>query len=190
MISRLKTPEEGERKSKKREYREWSRNTNKHNPPKAHPRRTHTHRKKTHPLSWARKGYSADPSLIITDPSYSGDPSHFVDPFLIVTDPVNDLPLSQSDRHEQPNPEPICPSCEQPTPRSDHPVSDSLLDRAATFRSTHRVHVATTVATIKSPMNRSLSLCHWSPSLTIGLGILIFLFWLLFLWLFIYFDSL
>ena len=33
------------------------------------------------------------------------DPSHSADPFFIVTDPVNDPPLSQSDRHEQPTPE-------------------------------------------------------------------------------------
>ena len=95
------------------------------------------------------------------------DPSHSADPFFIVTDLVNDPPLSQSDRYEQPTPELICPSCEQPIPRSDHPVSDPLRDRATTFRSTHHVHVAT----IKSPTNRSLSLCHLSPSLTIGLGI-------------------
>ena len=75
MISGLKTPEERERerererKSKKREYREWSRNTNKHTPPEAHPRWTHTQRKKTHPLSRARRGYSANPSLILTNPS-------------------------------------------------------------------------------------------------------------------------
>ena len=114
---------------------------------KTHPHRTHTQRKKTHLSSQARRGYSADPS-------------HSADPFLIVTDSVNNPPLSQLDRHEQPTPKPICPPCEQPTPRSDHPVNDPLLDRAATFRLTHRVHVATTVATTKSPTNRSLSLCH------------------------------
>nr|POF24379.1 hypothetical protein CFP56_35357 [Quercus suber] len=76
----------------------------------------------THPSSQARRGYSDDPSHILTDPSHSADP------FLIVTNPVNDPPLSQSDRREQPTPEPICPLCEQPTPRSDHPVSDPFLD--------------------------------------------------------------
>ena len=133
------TPEERERereraRSEYRERRNGSRPSK-----KTHPRRTHTQRKKTHPLSRARRGYSTDPSLILTDL-------------------VNDPPLSQSDRHEQPTPEPICSPCEQPTPRSDHPASDPLLDRATTFRSTHCVHVATVVATTKSPMNRSLSL--------------------------------
>ena len=143
---------ERESKSKKREYRE--RRHGSRPSKKTHPRRTHTQRKKTHPSSRVRRGYYADPSLILIDPS------HCVNPFLIVTDLVNDPPLSQSDRHEQPTHELICLLCEQPTPRSDHPVSDPLLDQAATFRSTHHVHVATTVATIKSPMNRSLSLCH------------------------------
>ena len=132
--------------------RERSRNTNKHNPLEAYPRWTHTQGKKTYPSSRARRGYSADPSVILTDPSHSGDP------FLIVTNPMNDPPLSQSDCHEQPTPELICPSCEQPTPRLNHPASDPFLDRAATFRSIHCVHVTTTVATTKSPMNRSLSL--------------------------------
>ena len=50
----------------------------------------------------------------------------------------------------------------------DHHVNDPLLDlttmgdprldQAVTLRSTHRVHDATTAATTKSPMNRSLSL--------------------------------
>ena len=119
---------------------------------KTHPRWTHTQRKKTHPSSRVGRGYFADPSLILTNTSHSADP------FLIVTNPVNDPLLSQSNGHEQPIPEPICPSCEQPTSRSDHPMSDPLLDRATTFRSTHRVHVATTVATTKSPTNRSVSL--------------------------------
>ena len=139
-------------REREREYKEWSRNINKHNPLEAYPRRTHTQRKKTYPSSWARRGYSVDPSLILTNPSHSGDP------FLIVTNPMNDPPLSQSDCHEQPTPELICPSCEQPTPRLNHPASDPFLDRAATFRSIHCVHVTTTVATTKSPMNRSLSL--------------------------------
>ena len=52
--------------------------------------------------------------------------------------------------------------------RFDHRVNNPLLDwttvgnpdldQAVTFRSTHRVHVATTATTTKSPMNRSLSL--------------------------------
>ena len=141
-----------ERERARREYRE--RRHGSRPSKKTHPHRTHTQRKKTHPSSQARRGYSTKPSLILTDPSHSADP------FLIVTDLVNDPPLSQSDRHEQPTPEPICPPCEQPTSRSDHPMSDPVLDRATTFRSTHRVHVATTVATTKSPTNRSLSLCH------------------------------
>ena len=150
MISGL-TDTQRERE-REREYREWSRNTNKHNPLEAYPCRTHTQRKKTYPSSRARRGYSGDPSLILTDPSYSSDP------FLIVTNPMNDPPLSQSDCHEQPTPELICPPCEQPTPRLNHLASDPFLDRAATFRSTHCVHVATTVATTKSLTNRSLSL--------------------------------
>ena len=119
---------------------------------KTHSRRTHTQRKKTHPSSRARRGYFADPSLILTNPSHSADP------FLIVTNPMNDPPLSQPDRQEQPTPKPICPPCEQPTPRSDHPMSDPLLNRAATFRSTHHIQVATIIATTKSPTNLSLSL--------------------------------
>ena len=159
------TPEERERERARREYKE--RRHGSRPSKKTHPHWTHTQRKKTHPSSWAGRGYFADPSLILTDTSHSADP------FLIVTNPVNDPLLSQSNRHEQPIPEPICPSCEQPTSRSDHPMSDPLLDQATTFRLTHCVHVATTVATTTSPTNRSLSLslCHWSPSLTIGLGI-------------------
>jgi len=61
-----------------------------------------------------------------------------------------------------------------PLSRFVHCVINPLLDRVATFRSTHRVHVATVVATTKSPMNLSLSLCHLSPSLMIGLGLMIF----------------
>ena len=142
MISRLThTQREREREGERarREYRETRHGSRPSK--KTHPHQTHTQRKKTHPSSQARRGYSADP-------------------FLIVIDSMNNPPLSQLDRHEQPTPKPICPPCEQPTPRSDHPVSDPLLDRAATFRLTHCVHVATTVATTKSPTNRSLSLCH------------------------------
>ena len=73
--------------------RERSRNTNKHNPLEAYPRRTHTQGKKTYPSSRARRGYSADPSVILTDPSHSGDP------FLIVTNPMNDPPLSRFVHH-------------------------------------------------------------------------------------------
>ena len=60
-----------------------------------------------------------------------------------------------------------------PLSRFVHRVRNPLLDQAATFRLTHRVHVATTVATTKSSTNRSffLFLC---PPLTIGLMILIF----------------
>ena len=81
--------------------------------------------------------------------------------------------------NERPTPEPICPPCEQPTPRLNHPMSDPLLDQTATFRSVHYVHVATTVTTTKSPTNRSLSLSlnlslYLYPSLTIGFVILIF----------------
>ena len=144
-----KREREREREREYRERRHGSRPSK-----KTHPRWTHTQRKKTHPSSRAGRGYFADPSLILIDTSHSADP------FLIVTNPVNDPLLSQLNRHEQPTLEPICPSCEQPTSRSDHPMSDPLLDRATTFRSTHRVHVATTVATTKSPTNRSLSLCH------------------------------
>ena len=131
---------ERERERARREYRE--RRHGSRPSKKTHPRWTHIQRKKTHPSSREGRGYFADPSLILTDTSHSADP------FLIVTNPVNDPPLSQSNCHEQ------------PTPRSDHPGSDPLLDRAATFRLTHCVHVATTVATTKSPTNRSLSLCH------------------------------
>ena len=116
---------------------------------------------------------------------------------------MNDPPLSQSDHHEQPIPELICPSCGQPTPRLNHPVSDPLLDRAATFRSTHRVHVATTIATTKSPTNRSLSLslslsllpislslCHnWSSDfdffVLIFVSLIVYIFWfsvIIFVW--------
>ena len=167
-----------ERKSKKREY--WERRHGSRPSKKTHPRWIHTQRKKTHPSSRAVRGYFADPSLILTDTSHSADP------FLIVTNPVNDPLLSQSNRHEQPTPEPICPSCEQPTSRSNHPMSDPLLDRATTFRSTYRVHVP-----LPSPPNRSLSLSVIEVPLSrLVLGFLIFLFWFLFLWLFIYFDSL
>ena len=79
----------------------------------------------------------------------------------------------------------------------DHQVNDPLLDltimgdprldQAVTLRSTHRVHDATTAATTKSPMNRSLSL---SLSLSLSHVILIILFWFLFLFVFIYWDFL
>ena len=58
---------------------------------------------------------------------------------------------------ERPIPEPIGPPWAT-HPWLNHSVSDPLLDRSATFRSTHHVHVATTVATTKSPINWSLSL--------------------------------
>ena len=192
MISRLKTPEEGERKSKKREYREWSRNTNKHTLLEAHPHQTHTQRKKTHPSSRARRGYSADPSLVLvlcrSIPRSQG--SHWK----IDQTTVSPWPS------ERPTPESIGP------PWATLPWVDLSTVCAAhshikppsewpTPRSTHHVHVATTVTTTKSPTNPSLSLSlnlslSLSLSLTIGLVILIFLFWFLFLWLFIYFDSL
>ena len=81
------------------------------------------------------------------------DPSHSADPFFIVTNPVNDPPLSQSDNHEQPTPEPTHPWAD--------PVNDPLRRPIP-----HR-HIALFVSI-------SLSLCHLSPSLTIDLGILIF----------------
>ena len=97
--------------------------------------------------------------------------------------------------NERPTPKPICPPCEQPTPRLNHPMSDPLLDQTATFRSVHHVHVTTTVTTTKWPMNQSLSLSlnlslHLYPSLTIGFVILIFflcvyIFWfsvIIFVW--------
>ena len=60
-----------------------------------------------------------------------------------------------------------------PLSRFVHRVRNPLLDQAATFRLTHHVHVATTVATTKSSTNRSLFL-FLCPPLTIGLVILIF----------------
>ena len=174
MIFGLKTPEKRERE----EQEERERNTNKHTPLETHPRWTHTQRKKTHPSSRARRGYSVDPSLILTDPSLvlvlhqsiprSQGSHRKIDQTIVSPWPVNDPPLFQSDRHEQPTPEPICLPCVQPTPRSNHPVSDPLLDQAATFRSTHYVRVATTVTTTKSPTNRSLSL---SLSLNLSLSL-------------------
>ena len=60
-----------------------------------------------------------------------------------------------------------------PLSRFVHRVRNPLLDQAATFRLTHRVHVATTVATTKSSTNRSLFL-FLCPPLMIGFVILIF----------------
>ena len=60
----------------------------------------------------------------------------------------------------------------EPTNQSTHPMSDPLLDRPTTFKSTHLVHRWV------APMN-------WSLSVPFVLW-----FWFLFLVLFIYFDSL
>ena len=167
MISGLKTPEKRERERARRESKESEKHKQAHSTWSTSLPDSHLE-KKDPPSSRARKGYFVDPSLILTDPSLvvvlhqsiprSQGSHQKIDQTIVSPWPVNDPPLSQSDRHEQPTPELICPSCAQPTPRSNHPVSDPLLDQAAAFRSTHRVHVATTITTTKSPTNRSLSL--------------------------------
>ena len=130
MISRLKTPEEGERKSKKREYREWSRNTNKHTLPEAHPCHTHTQRKKTHPSSGAWRGYFADPSLILTDPSLilvlrrsipHSQGSHRKIDRTTVSPWPSERPTLESTGPPWATHPWVCPSCAQPTPRLNHP---------------------------------------------------------------------
>ena len=77
-------------------------------------------------------------------------------------------------------PRPPARSRHEPTNRLTHPVSDPLLDRPTTFKSTHLVHRRV------APTNQSLSI----PLSRLVLWFWFFLFWFLFLVLFIYFDSL